>query len=95
MTGKVFDLSDYYGGPHAHCFSCHSFKLCSRVAGAGEGAPAAAKAADDYCDFVTCPKCGWVYHGCKGEEHELLCQRETVDCINVELGCPVRVSHVV
>ena len=88
MTGKPVDLSDYYGGPHAHCFSCHSFVLCPKVAAGGGKAEG-----DDWCDFATCPKCGWVYHGCKGEEHALLCEKEEVECINAELGCPVRVSH--
>ena len=46
---------------------------------------------NDWCDFTTCPKCGWVYHGCKAEEHVLLCERETVKCINAGLGCPFKV----
>lgn len=65
-------------GPHKHCFSCYSFTLCGMSLNS-----------DDSCDFATCPRhCGAVYHGCKAEEHLLLCPNDLVDCINVQLGCP-------
>jgi len=86
MNGDVLDLSGYYGGPHAHCFSCHSFVLCPKTA-----TTKSFTEDNDWCDFTTCPKCGWVYHGCKAEEHVLLCERETVKCINAGLGCPFKV----
>ena len=131
MNGDVLDLSGYYGGPHAHCFSCHSFVLCPKTATIKSSTGMSAhlnyfsrtynrtsmywhlnfvitlcindyfplwftgsgKAEDnDWCDFTTCPKCAWVYHGCKAEEHVLLCEREIVKCINAGLGCPFKVQ---
>ena len=66
QNGDVIDLSGLgcHGGPHTHCFSCYSFVHCTVKDGSVK---------DDHCDFTTCPKCGWVFHGCKSEEHTLLC----------------------
>lgn len=41
------------------------------------------------CPIISCPqKCGWQFHECKKNEHELLCGRAKVPCINKEYGCP-------
>lgn len=42
------------------------------------------------CPIISCPhKCGWQYHECKKNEHELLCARAKVNCINKQYGCPL------
>lgn len=41
------------------------------------------------CDLLACPLvCGAVFHGCKVEEHRLLCPLERVPCLNHGIGCP-------
>ena len=41
------------------------------------------------CPIVSCPfGCLHRFHGCKREEHELLCSRKRVPCVNVHYGCP-------
>lgn len=73
--------SGRFGGPHKHCYTCYSFKLCSRHPDQ-----------DDSCDFTRCAnRCGAVFHGCKLEEHQELCPNLTVPCINQVLGCPLEV----
>ncbi|CAJ1064997.1 F-box only protein 40 [Xyrichtys novacula] len=43
------------------------------------------------CVIVKCRKnCGAVFHMCKQEEHQLLCPNESVPCLNVHYGCPLR-----
>lgn len=46
------------------------------------------------CAVVKCVKnCGAILHGCKREEHQLLCPNETVPCLNVLYGCPLRMQR--
>lgn len=46
------------------------------------------------CALVKCPKnCGAILHACKREEHQLLCNNETVPCLNALYGCPLHVQR--
>lgn len=46
------------------------------------------------CDLIKCPKnCGAILHACKQEEHQLLCNNETVPCLNALYGCPLQVQR--
>lgn len=48
----------------------------------------------DSCGVIKCLKnCGAILHACKREEHQLLCPNETVPCLNVLNGCPLRVQR--
>ncbi|XP_076840087.1 F-box only protein 30b [Brachyhypopomus gauderio] len=62
---------------HVHCASCVSRRCMVKPE------PGAS------CDLVTCALvCGAVFHGCKVEEHRLLCPLERVPCLNHGIGCP-------
>lgn len=46
------------------------------------------------CDLLTCPLvCGAVFHGCKVDEHRLLCPFERVPCLNHSIGCPFMLAR--
>lgn len=46
------------------------------------------------CDLIGCPLvCGAVFHGCKADEHRLLCPFERVPCLNSDFGCPFTMAR--
>lgn len=46
------------------------------------------------CDLLACPLvCGAVFHGCKVDEHRLLCPLERVPCLNHSIGCPFMLAR--
>ncbi|CAL8363689.1 unnamed protein product [Merluccius merluccius] len=62
---------------HPHCEKC--FDLHCRV-------PADPLVC---CGLLSCSRgCGARMHGCKAEEHAILCPNRTVPCLNAEYGCP-------
>ncbi|KAJ8355716.1 hypothetical protein SKAU_G00185100 [Synaphobranchus kaupii] len=67
---------------HAHCMNCVSRRCMTRPE------PGVS------CDLMSCSLvCGAVYHGCKADEHRLLCPLERVPCLNSGFGCPFTVSR--
>lgn len=41
------------------------------------------------CELITCPLvCGAVFHSCKANEHQLMCQLVRIPCTNSGYGCP-------
>ncbi|KAI4896048.1 hypothetical protein NFI96_015038 [Prochilodus magdalenae] len=68
--------------PHVHCVSCVS-RRCMVKPEPGTS-----------CDLLTCPLvCGAVFHGCKADEHRLLCPFERVPCLNHSIGCPFMLAR--
>ncbi|XP_026854483.2 F-box only protein 30b [Electrophorus electricus] len=64
-------------GSHIHCVSCVN-RRCMVKPEPGTS-----------CDLITCPLvCGAIFHGCKADEHRLLCPLERVPCLNHGIGCP-------
>ncbi|XP_053736162.1 F-box only protein 30-like [Synchiropus splendidus] len=62
---------------HVHCLTCINLKCMLRPQ------PGIS------CELVTCPLlCGAVFHSCKIDEHQLLCQLAKVPCLNSSYGCP-------
>lgn len=72
--------SDEDGDPiHPHCLNCVSIAKCS-----------ARSEKRTSCQIVHCKlDCGASFHGCKGDEHLLLCPNVKVPCANAINGCPV------
>ncbi|XP_062871690.1 F-box only protein 30b [Trichomycterus rosablanca] len=67
---------------HNHCASCVS-RRCMFKPQPGTS-----------CDLITCPLvCGAVFHGCKANEHRLLCPLERVQCLNHTIGCPYTLTR--
>lgn len=67
---------------HRHCNKC--FDAHCRVSAR----------LSNSCALVKCPKnCGAILHACKREEHQLLCNNETVPCLNALYGCPLHVQR--
>ncbi|XP_035278279.1 F-box only protein 30-like [Anguilla anguilla] len=67
---------------HAHCMNCISRRCMTR--------PEAGVS----CDLASCALvCGAVFHGCKADEHRLLCPLERVPCLNSGFGCPFTVTR--
>ncbi|XP_058491006.1 F-box only protein 40 [Solea solea] len=65
-------------GRHEHCDKCYNAHC---------RAPMQSSVS---CLVVKCPKnCGFTFHLCKQDEHQLLCPNETVPCLNVIYGCPL------
>ncbi|CAL8274661.1 unnamed protein product [Merluccius merluccius] len=68
---------------HAHCLKCINRRCMAR--------PEAGVS----CDLIGCPLvCGAVFHGCKLEEHRLLCPYERAPCLNAGFGCPFTVARL-
>ncbi|KAM9798186.1 F-box only protein 30-like [Neosynchiropus ocellatus] len=62
---------------HVHCLTCIHLKCMLRPQ---QGIS---------CELVACPlMCGAVFHSCKIDEHQLLCQLAKVPCLNSSYGCP-------
>ena len=80
---------------HIHCNSCINIKLCLKdlrwthqnlVKSESEGS---SSNSPNYCPVIPCPhKCHSKFHSCKLQEHELLCSKKLVPCLNVNYGCP-------
>ncbi|ODM97950.1 F-box only protein 30 [Orchesella cincta] len=69
-----------------HCDKCISPARCVKYRSLHKNDP---KIGTINCLIISCPlKCGWQFHECKKTEHELLCSRAKVACINKEYGCP-------
>ncbi|XP_030211765.1 F-box only protein 30a [Gadus morhua] len=67
---------------HAHCLKCVHRRCMTR--------PEAGVS----CDLIGCPLvCGAVFHGCKLEEHRVLCPYERVPCLNTGFGCPFTMAR--
>lgn len=65
-------------GAHQHCDKCYDAHCRAPVQ-----IPVS-------CLVVTCRNhCGFTFHMCKEEEHQLLCPKVTVPCLNVLYGCPL------
>ena len=61
---------------HSHCDTCIDIKCVVRPR------------QDVACDMVKCPKdCGSRYHGCKADDHLVLCPNVRVACANAWYGC--------
>ncbi|XP_030236221.1 F-box only protein 40 [Gadus morhua] len=46
------------------------------------------------CGLLSCNRgCGARMHGCKAEEHTVLCPNQEVPCLNAHYGCPVTMSR--
>lgn len=68
-----------------HCDKCINFENCKRILRKTrpEDNPTS-------CPIIHCLfNCGHQFHECKKEEHELLCPKVKVPCINWEYGCPL------
>ena len=37
--------------------------------------------------------CGAVFHGCKNDEHKLLCPESIMECINKQNGCNLKLKR--
>ena len=37
--------------------------------------------------------CGAVFHGCKNNEHELMCPESIMECINKQNGCNLKLKR--
>lgn len=69
-----------------HCDKCFSPVRCVKYRHLHKNDP---NVGEITCQIITCPhKCGWQFHECKKSEHDLLCSRVKVACINKEFGCP-------
>ncbi|KAM7240599.1 hypothetical protein CapIbe_008505 [Capra ibex] len=67
---------------HSHCVNCVSRRCMTRPE------PGIS------CDLIGCPLvCGAVFHGCKADEHRLLCPFERVPCLNSDFGCPFTMAR--
>ncbi|XP_068440494.1 F-box only protein 40 [Clinocottus analis] len=65
-------------GQHEHCDKCYNVHCQVSVQ------------ISVSCLVVKCRlNCGAAFHMCKQEEHQLLCPKETVPCLNVHYGCPL------
>jgi hypothetical protein len=63
---------------HIHCNECYR-RRCSDAVG---------------CDIVECVRgCGSLLHACKLEDHNLVCPRVKVACVNSAYGCPFVVER--
>jgi len=80
MVLSWFGSDEELGGIHRHCFTCFNVKKCNKDA--------------DACIIKECSLgCGSLFHECKEEEHNLLCQLVEVDCINVSFGCSLTMAR--
>ncbi|XP_052235332.1 F-box only protein 30-like isoform X2 [Dreissena polymorpha] len=67
---------------HAHCSTCIKINCTKKP--------------DDVssCSLMYCSlDCGFRFHSCKQGEHQLLCLKENVSCINSIYGCPIRLPR--
>lgn len=62
---------------HFHCEHCFKISRCNE------------KPKDGFCcEIIRCPQdCGHRLHGCKLDEHRLLCSNQRVPCLNKSFGC--------
>ncbi|XP_028293060.1 F-box only protein 30a [Gouania willdenowi] len=68
---------------HPHCLKCIKRRCMVRPE------------AGISCDLMGCPLvCGAVFHGCKLEEHRLLCPFERLPCLNSGFGCPFFIPRI-
>ncbi|CAL8351845.1 unnamed protein product [Lota lota] len=76
VKDRMFSGPPIYG--HQHCDKC--FDLHCRV-------PLEPFVC---CGLLSCNRgCGARMHGCKAEEHTVLCPNQKVPCLNAHYGCPV------
>lgn len=63
---------------HSHCDNCIKITKCRYK-----------NARDAACPIISCKEgCGFRFHRCKSDEHQLLCANEKILCINHNFGCP-------
>jgi F-box protein 30 len=69
-----------------HCDNCVHLSKCKRERLLRKSRP---EEIPSSCPIVSCRfNCGWEFHECKSDEHDLLCSKAKVHCINKEYGCP-------
>jgi len=68
-----------------HCDNCFNLLRCKKEKILRKFRPEELSS----CPIITCRfNCGREFHECKSDEHDLLCAKAKVQCINKEYGCP-------
>ncbi|CAG7815848.1 unnamed protein product [Allacma fusca] len=82
-----FKTEDEFKSEHeSHCDKCFSVRKCQKLNILRANSP---KEVID-CPIVLCRLlCGHEFHECKRDEHNLLCSKVKVCCVNAGNGCPM------
>ena len=68
---------------HAHCEACYRSDCNIKSDNLSS------------CEMTTCPmNCGQKLHTCKLQDHQHICERERIPCVNQEYGCPVELTRM-
>lgn len=87
-------MSDYHT---LHCLNCINLRLCCNNNNTNTNNNNNNKTSNqsDECQVISCPnKCDFKFHACKLNQHLVdTCPNETIDCINRNNGCKLRLKR--